>query len=900
MNPSHCRSAKWLLVTTFILTTLVTVLPLAREYPRWLHEFAVRLSFAQRALAILGITSLIVWIMSRLSWPRVSRTNLLAFLTTPPLWVSFLVAGTLGAAWDVAYGLDSHGHQGTAAEWIGYVGGAVAIVAIVRAISAKHSSNLALPAAVFDEPQAMTDSDEDLIDWLGHERLAASDYFGYEGVVSRIESEINGGATSIGVVGPFGSGKSSVIRWAISRLSPMGLDGAVSIIPSYHSCWHFADSASAVDSILADVVEQVETRVDASFARGLPTAYRRIVSQGREWLTEATSLILGSDDYGNQFRRINELLASHKIRVVLIVEDIDRSNSREFDAQQLLGFLQLLRSLHSFTVIISGGYGAEQKIDFEKLCDSVQYIGLLDRHAAAKLIDRIRSYCLDAHRFPHHRFDDTRSSPWNPSLWDSVRPSDISQADAYLRLVTTPRTLKHVLRKTLRAWERIFGEVDFDSLLAVNAIKVAAPDAYSFLRASRHRLVEDGSSRIYRENTEEALVKRLREDWQRFVSRVEFDDVAAQRLIEWVFPNSIGRLTGHRSTSHRVFQGPQNSRYWNRIEQEGLEQDAVRDQVVAGEINDWLADGSEDSSLVHSLTTRHEYSQVFEAMASRWFLQEPELILRLCSNVIARLARDQGSEASADSPGFIVTWRLAVHHIGRVPNLTNWICTQSQVAVGAGLPLANAVAYYWCTDRLVDPVQKDLVENAIRRMCIRAYGSGETLVRAVSHSDEYVLARLFRPMRGESTEIRDLRNTWLSRVATEALFLDPVLLAPRLAWVFAEQHRGRRDEIQIQVHADAFLSVFGVGCSRMIDAMDAVTAELQGADAIAVRHLTTRVRRELQARESALQSQMWRRRKLSAHGPCFPLRDNVSSLRARQSHAQNRHRACSRFRELKN
>ena len=108
---------------------------------------------------------------------------------------------------------------------------------------------------------------------------------------------------------------------------------------SEHSCWGFESSASAIHAMLADGIKKVAPFIDTFHVKSLPESYRQAFSAGGQWFDSASRLFLWPGDPIQQFRTLSDLLQEIGSRLVFVVEDLDRNNSRTFDIKDVLAFL---------------------------------------------------------------------------------------------------------------------------------------------------------------------------------------------------------------------------------------------------------------------------------------------------------------------------------------------------------------------------------------------------------------------------------------------------------------------------------------------------------------------------------------------------------------------------------
>ena len=106
-------------------------------------------------------------------------------------------------------------------------------------------------------------------------------------------------------------------------------------------------------------------------------------------------------------------------------------------------------------------------------------------------IEILRSACL-AETFIDPASDECRKVLTPPKdgvlleMWFwHMRDTEPSVQEAIVLLLNTPRAFKWALRLTWETWARLCGEIDFDSVLVISALRAARPDEGSLQRKLR-------------------------------------------------------------------------------------------------------------------------------------------------------------------------------------------------------------------------------------------------------------------------------------------------------------------------------------------------------------------------------------------------------------------------------
>ena len=286
-------------------------------------------------------------------------------------------------------------------EWLGYVGGSVVVVAFCGRL---FGSDREMPRRNADKPEpnasAVPMEWPSLEAWLDADVPAAHDFLGNYSVAERLHTLLLNGARSVGILGPFGSGKTSIVEW-MGAMDNDSLRKPPQLIWSQHSCWGFESSASAINTMLTSGIVQIGEYIDTYGVNSLPEAYRQVFSAGGQWLDSIAKLFFAAPNLVEQFRRLSGLLQAMGTRLVIVVEDLDRNDSRSFDIQEIFAFLQQLKQFNNLTFVLTAGFASGHGIVFTKLCDHIEYLKPVSVNVSKTLVCTLRTRSLDIAVFPH-------------------------------------------------------------------------------------------------------------------------------------------------------------------------------------------------------------------------------------------------------------------------------------------------------------------------------------------------------------------------------------------------------------------------------------------------------------------------------------------------------------------
>ena len=185
-------------------------------------------------------------------------------------------------------------------------------------------------------------------------------------------------------------------------------------------------------------------------------------------------------------------------------------------------------------------------LDFAKLCEHREAVPLLDREQVAKVLDLLRDECLK--QYPDDVDTVSQRKPLQVSEQERtllLESSSLGKRHDWRyslpALLNTPRVLKLAMRRFLRAWDELHGEVDFDELLITSTLRVAAPEAFDFLEAQIANFKMISLESTWSNGDEKGkkdAVKELEEGWQRLANTKPFQLLQASVLIAKLFPRA--------------------------------------------------------------------------------------------------------------------------------------------------------------------------------------------------------------------------------------------------------------------------------------------------------------------------------------------------------------------------
>jgi hypothetical protein len=181
------------------------------------------------------------------------------------------------------------------------------------------------------------------------------DRFNRVAVARRLARLLNrqfGHDIGIAITGAFGSGKTTLVNFVESELRQLPQSTRVWLCRV--SCWGFDDSRAALQHTLAAMVDCLERQVDCAAVRGLPVAYQQAFSAASTgWLSSILPVALVQDpNPTQQLRRLTPLLRAIDARLVVVIEDVDRQESSDFDPTHIERLLYSLKGVSGVSFIV--------------------------------------------------------------------------------------------------------------------------------------------------------------------------------------------------------------------------------------------------------------------------------------------------------------------------------------------------------------------------------------------------------------------------------------------------------------------------------------------------------------------------------------------------------------------
>lgn len=859
------RHSHWVhSVLTFILTIVAAsaLLPLLRTQPTFVHSLLNGLNDWVRIVCVFCLCSFFTAIMWRLLSPKARHLD--HWQHYPPAWLACMLGWVVVVIIDLFHGFDTDGYDATILEWIAFGGGSLALVGwhkgfwsdVKTYLATKWASSSNIPTSCA-APQAVTIRDlanaswEHIETWMSSDGPADHDLIGHQSIAHRISLLISDGTRSIGMIGPFGAGKTSIVQWVKDRLRRHEVAGRRYFV-CHHSCWGFETSSSAIYEMLSSAVALLRDEVDTFQIDSLPETYRKTFSAGGDWVQSISDLLFQHPEPMEQFCHVSRILEKINGRLVIIVEDLDRSDTKHFEIQEVLAFLERLKEFKNFSFVLTGGLTSADQIDFAKLCDHIEFLSSIQPRQSSALIAKVRDRCLDPQAFPQFFVEEPGSTyDWNPVSEHLMRDmEEFTFPAAVATLLNTPRSLRHTLWHTYSVWRFLYGEIRFEDLLGLNVLRFGAPECFQFLlkRWNRLRSAPNQRPTFGLENIE-GIREAVLADWKLIIQDVEWSPAAALKVMESILPASQCWLLAksNSGSTRNDGQSVTEERYWLRAINGAIDNGDIRDQEILRDINEWLANPRTESTLVTKLTSNAVYCDTWENLAGSVFANRRDMILTLCEHVILRILIDQGSAACHDSLGFVHTWRFANRRVADQGNNRIWLQDQISKAAKVSIEMVNGLWHYYGNPgqysilRIEDgePVRRHLYEEIKRNLP----DSRELCVRLSPMHSATLYQLVFDPGTDRTEILTGVPSwSWLGPLILDALKKRDVNVIANCGVLLGARVSGRQ---QFAVDTEVLDDFFGSCGTEVIDILDSMSDQIPESDQLLVRHVVAAARRHL-------------------------------------------------------
>lgn len=607
---------------------------------------------------------------------------------------------------------------------------------------------------------------------------------------------------TIGLIGPYGCGKSSLINLILNDLQqPNKTDDFVGVIITCRVRAWGIPGGQAPSIILEQVVDALGQHVDCLSIRQLPGEYRAALSHsGSGILAWIESLLSNPRQPETVLKRVDEILAAIGKRLVIFIEDLDRNPGSDHDIREVAALLDRLKRLRHLSFIFAVGPEIEASNILVRVCEHTETFQPLPDAAGFAILKAFRDQCrslFGSDIDPLSEADREKNFGFINELARSVLASLHPDRDelpvALLELLNTPRLLKNVLGRVLRTWQHLHGEIDLDDLLVANAIRTSAPEAFAFIYDNYGRLQRLANGRFNRgDENEKKLQALLKEQWAAVSKILLINSSAVETLMDFLFPGALG-LSYHNSKPHpQQIRFDSGVNYWTRFNAEEVPAHMLRDQDMIKALQAWNVSPASANIRGTSIPNLIYQSEQNATVMEQWgaLYLDPVGVRSLALTVVNIALAEKGATACAENiPSFISLWRLSLEKRMEPSAHREWAKKMLNDTLRVSLLLAGDIFYYWGSQERGDreTLDTNLRDYMINEMKSLLSLSPDALVRLLSPSSPpWALARMMMlTTKGRMPDGGEIDNgkiwAWFAPVLSAALVQKPAIMLPQIA-----------------------------------------------------------------------------------------------------------------------
>ena len=748
-------------------------------------------------------------------------------LVYPPAWMAVLV-GYLSAcaywtarpeAWRAVMRAEFADEGAVTLLTVGAFVGLFVVTVVMSSARTSPGSHREGPSHGTAEPnQALHENVERLLAWLEDDAPVASpalDVFGRLPIAKRIARRLanpaGGPLPAIAVVGPLGSGKTSLRRLVEGVLSEATTSDRVRLVS--FSAWPYETVAALVSGILETIVDTLSGEIGAPVLGSLPHRYvESVVGAVDKWGTIVRALRPVKSPLFI-LRQVDQIADALGVRIVLWVEDLERfgagvgAGSEPESVRERLApvraLLHQLEELRSVSVVVAST-SLTSGFDLEKLARYIEVLEPIGGATARRVLAAFRKEMLERAEAAGIINVASTKGMANCDLSDDVldavegalvslgKPAESRWGPALSALCSTPRALKQGLRECLELSTQYAGEIDLDHLLAASLLRHGQPAAFAAVLPFVDRLRNTRTSKLMGLKAEDDPSREAEEALDRAIPEKRV--LGAARTIVGELFN--GPVEEHPQGFHRWGHVD----YWRRYLSLPEIPEPQRDQTTLRVIRDFVNGSSE---ALADLCLQPETGAHVEWFVAR--LDGPTAI-RLLDAVLERAPRMPPAMDLHEAAGGVHVWRIALDRARR----THWPSEELLAVLGrhvvsnvpSNLVFVDAImcAYVANEDtmrELLRDEERVALRGTLASALVEAFVSNPAaLASALDSTPDYLLSRLLWGLERVRRPDDSLRfGGWahFAPVVLEAARVRPEVMLPQLAYL-------------VTSHADTFVS----------------------------------------------------------------------------------------------
>lgn len=389
MNTLPLSLKRWIdLIFLTVVAVLVSVLlyPLFYRASNLIDQATANWIPSIRYLAVLLIAGVLWMIVIRLGGFRFSDLKFVTFFRYPPTWFFGIVSaiGYLIAIikYNNLYKIDITADATALAVPISAVFAGFFLAGLVNVAYVRSRQQPEGPAPAIVNINNILHDQVSLFQWLEVEEPIthpSQDLFSLSQIAKRIAQILRRyRLRSVGIVGQYGSGKSSLLNLVAFYLKqPVPKEEtAESYKGNFIVCrvdgWG-RYQGSIAQQILGIVISSLKGHIDCLSIITVPANYREALHATKSPLASIIAAVLNTnEDPVKTLKQIDTILSASKMRLIIFIEDLDRNISDSIIKEEVPALLDRLHYLKNMSFVLA--IGTEQRYSgmLIRLCDYVE------------------------------------------------------------------------------------------------------------------------------------------------------------------------------------------------------------------------------------------------------------------------------------------------------------------------------------------------------------------------------------------------------------------------------------------------------------------------------------------------------------------------------------------------
>jgi hypothetical protein len=393
---------------------------------------------------------------------------------------------------------------------------------------------------------------DDPVATAAEDKLDRAKFAGHVGAICRKVSQ-QGTSSVIALVGPWGSGKSSLLsmvredvaadtQWVVTEFNP----------------WLFSDLESLVHSFFGSLKAGLPISDKAKDAREKLGKYTEAVApvgvlgtllgvNAAPMLQKAGELIRGDVSADARRNQLENALKKLNQKVLVVVDDLDR-----LDPHDLLLVLKLIRLVGRLpNVYYLLAYDERTLIDVLRRSD----LAWSDPRRARDYLEKIIQIRLDLPEVHHRDIEEMIDGGFSSLSTDHnialTRTDQSRLGEAYSMIMqkylSTPRAINKYFAQINATYPLVSGQVNFIDFALISFLRTFESSVYRMIWENRSDFVKLNRPSLYGKN---AQVEDIKSQWLKKLHACGISDDDSQQVLEflgWLFPAFGSSISGSGS-----------------------------------------------------------------------------------------------------------------------------------------------------------------------------------------------------------------------------------------------------------------------------------------------------------------------------------------------------------------